>query len=65
MAVWERGESAMEEGGSFRIWGRMGGGVGPLSWVREFMGVVCGEVFAWVGRISAKIVSLLLGWEIE
>ena len=45
--------------------GKNGGGVGPLSWVREFMGVVCGEVFAWVGRISAKIVSLLLGWEIE
>ena len=29
------------------------------------MGVVCEEVFAWVGRILAKIVSLLLGWEIE
>ena len=28
---------------------------------REFMGVVCGKVFAWDGRISAKIVSLLLG----
>ena len=36
-------------------------GVGPLSWVGEFIGVVCGEVFAWVGRISSKIVSLLLG----
>ena len=34
------------------------------------MGVVCGEVFTWVGRISAKIVTakiinLLLGWGIE
>ena len=50
----------MEEGGSFKIWGRLGGD-GPQSWGREFMGVVCGEVFAWDGRISAKIVSLLLG----
>jgi len=32
---------------------------------REFMGVVCGEVFIWDGRILAKIVSLLLGWGIE
>ena len=31
------------------------------SWGGEFMGVVCGEVFAGDGRISAKIVSLLLG----
>ena len=38
---------------------------GPQSWVGELMGVVCGEVFAWDGRISAKIVSLLLGWGIE
>ena len=44
---------------------RKNGGVGPLSWVGEFMGVVCGEVSAWDGRILAKIVSLLLGWEIE
>ena len=36
-------------------------GDGPQSWEGEFMGVVCGEVFAWDGRISAKIVSLLLG----
>ena len=41
------------------------GGDGPQSWVGEFMDVVYGEVFAWVGRISAKIVSLLLGWGIE
>ena len=40
-------------------------GVGPQNWVGEFMGVVCGEVFAWDGRILAKIVSLLLGWGIE
>ena len=38
---------------------------GPQSWVGELMGVVCGEVYAWDGRISAKIVSLLLGWGIE
>ena len=44
---------------------RKNGGVGPLSWVGEFIGVVCGEVFAWDGRILAKTVSLLLGWEIE
>ena len=41
------------------------GAVGPQNWVRELMGVVCGEVFAWDGRILAKIVSLLLGWGIE
>ena len=29
------------------------------------MGVVCGELFVWVGRILAKIVSLLPDWEIE
>ena len=44
---------------------RKNGGVGPLSWVGELMGVVCGEVFAWDGRNLAKIVSLLLGWGIE
>ena len=36
------------------------GGDGPQSGGGEFMGVVCGEVFAWDGRISAKILSLLL-----
>ena len=41
------------------------GGDGPQSWGGEFMGVVCGEVFAWDGRISAKIVSLLLVKGIE
>ena len=41
------------------------GGVGPQYWVGEFIGVVCGEVFVWDGRILAKIVSLLLGWGIE
>ena len=40
-------------------------GDGPQSWVGEFMGVVCGKVFTWDGRISAKIVNLLLGWGIE
>ena len=29
------------------------------------MGVVCEEVFIWVGRIFAKIVSLLSDWGIE
>ena len=29
------------------------------------MGVVCGEVFVWVGRILGKMLSLLLGWGIE
>ena len=29
-------------------------GDGPLSWVGEFIGVVGGEVFTWVGRISKK-----------
>ena len=41
------------------------GGDGPQRWVGEFKGVVCGEVFAWDGRISAKIVSLLLVKGIE
>ena len=41
------------------------GGVGPQYWVGEFMGVVCGKVFAWDERILAKIVNLLLGWGIE
>ena len=30
-------------------------GDGPQSWVGEFMGVVCGEVFAWVERILEKL----------
>ena len=64
MAVWEGRGSVMEEGGSFKIWGRMGG-VGLQNWVVEFMGVVCGKVFAWDGRILAKIVNLLLGWGIK
>ena len=29
------------------------------------MGVVCGELFVWAGRILAKILNLLLGWGIE
>ena len=41
------------------------GADGPQSWGGEFMGAVCGEVFAWNGRISAKIVSLLLVKGIE
>ena len=64
MAVWEGRGAVMEEGGSFKIWGRMGG-AGPQNCEGEFMGVVCGEVFVWDWRILAKFVSLLLGWEIE
>ena len=30
-------------------------GDGPQSWVGEFMGVVCGEVFAWDERILEKL----------
>ena len=44
--------------------GKSGGG-GPQNWVGEFMGVVCEEAFAWVGRILVRIVNLLLGWGIE
>ena len=29
------------------------------------MDVVCGKIFVRAGRILAKILSLLLGWEIE
>ena len=25
VVIWERGESATEEGGSFKVWGRVGG----------------------------------------
>ena len=66
MAVWKERGSVMEKGGHFKIWGRLGGGGdGPQSEVGELMGVVCGEIFVWVGRILAKIVSLLSGWGIE
>ena len=30
MAVWEGGGSVMEEGGSFKIWGRLGGWTSKL-----------------------------------
>ena len=40
-------------------------GNGLLSLVGECMGVVYGEIFVWVGRILAKILSLLLRWGIE
>ena len=63
MAVWEGRGSIMEEGGSFKIWGRMGGWTSKLG--RGIHGVVCGKVFTGDGRISAKIVSLLLGRGIE
>ena len=44
VAIWEGRGLVMEEGGSFKIWGRMGGD-GPQSWVGEFMSVVCVKVF--------------------
>ena len=53
----------MEEGGSFEIWGRMGGG--PLSWERVLMVVVCGEVSGKAGIFSTKMSSIKLGWGIE
>ena len=53
----------MEEGGSFEIWGRMGGG--PLSWEGVVMGVVCGEVSRRDGKFSTKMSSIRLGWGIE
>ena len=40
-------------------------GNGLISWVGVLMGVDYGEVSVWVGRISAKILSLLLGWGVE
>ena len=44
--------------------GKNGGG--GWGWTSKLgRGVVCGEVFAWAGRILARIVSLLLGWGIE
>jgi len=55
--------TVLEEGGSFEIWGRMGGG--PPSWEGVFMGVVCGEVTGWVGKLLAKIFCLRLGRGIE
>ena len=62
----------MEEGSSFEIWGRYclwkedgGGGGEPLSLEDLFMGVNCGGVFGWVGKLLAKTSSLRLGWEIE
>ena len=54
----------MEEGGSWEIWGRMGGG-GPLNWERVLMVVVCGEVSGRVRKFSTKMSSLRLGWGIE
>ena len=53
MVIWERRELVVEESGSFKVWRRVGGD-GPQSWVGEFMGVVCGEVFAWAERILVK-----------
>ena len=38
------------------------GGDGPQSWVGEFMGVVCGETFAWDGRILAKNCQFVVGF---
>ena len=43
----------------------LGVGRGPPSWEGVFMGVVCGEVFKWVGMFLAKTSNLRLGWGIE
>ena len=63
MALWGRGESTLEEGNSYEVWGR--GRDELLSWEWVFMVVVCGETFVWVGRILVNILSLRLGWGIE
>ena len=56
----------MEEGGSFEIWGRLGGwGGGPLSWEGVAMVVVCGEVFGWAGSFLTKMSSIRLEWGIK
>ena len=55
----------MEEGGSWVIWGRMGGGGEPLYWEGVLMVVVCGEVSGRVGKFSTKMSSIRLGWGIE
>ena len=63
MALWGRGESTLEEGDSYEVWGRWGDEL--LSWEAVFMVVVCGETFVWVGRILVNILGLRLGWGIE
>ena len=55
---------ALEEGGSYEVWGRVGED-GLLSWAGMYMVMVCGEVFEWVRRHSAKILRLRLGWGIK
>ena len=63
----------MEEGSSFEIWGRYclwkeggGGWWGePPSLEDLFMGVTCGGVSGWVGKLLAKTSSLRLRWGIE
>ena len=54
----------MEEGGSFKVWGRVGGD-GLLSWVGEFMGVVYVEGIRTGWEVLAKILNFLLGWGIK
>ena len=48
---------------AFKVWGRVG------EWTSKFgrgvHGCGYGEIFVWVGRILAKILSLLLRWGIE
>ena len=63
LVVWKRGESALEEGRSFKVWGKVGGWTSKLG--RRVNGVIYGKVFVWVRKILAKILSLLLGWGIE
>ena len=62
--IWEQGDSAVEEGGSFKVWGRVGGDV-LLSWVWDFMGVVYVEGIRTGWEVLAKILNFLLGWGIK
>ena len=50
---------------AFKFGEELGGGVRPPSWEGVFMGVVCREVFGWVGKFLAKTSSLRFGWGIE
>ena len=47
MAVWERGESAMEEGGSFKVWGRVGGWTSKLNKGVHGCGLWRGNHMGW------------------
>ena len=65
MAIWEGRGSLWRKVVASKNGKELGGG-GWWGWTSKLgRGVVCGEVFAWAGRILARIVSLLLGWGIE